>query len=316
MGLSNNERFEKIVYSITNIIEKAEGLTSKFDKLKNLTQELWPAFLGRESNGLFWIIGGGFSSSNLTEANLLSVAFKQQMIREDREDVFLRPKKEGESYSDSSGCRKTLDRMLDIGYLASNQEVSNIIEINQWIENLAYALCRYDDDFSESLLALNKIIRKMQGELFNIIRNDATYFRAWLLKNIISKCLNVWSDDIVSKWVRKDNIHHSLTLSDKHETQELQETFFYLQNKSYKEITTQEKLLILLALCRHRFHYKHQFENLKLLVEAHNSSSEDKIDESKLIEVFNWCKEQKVECDKTISSSVHRYCYLTDEEIN
>lgn len=329
MGLSNEERFSNIVYSISGIIRKSGNLIDnyKYSKIKSLIQELWPAFLGKKSNSSFWILGGGFDLSHFSEESLLRVAFEQNKYHD--YDLELEKDDDSGDYNDSRKSRETVDEMLSLTTLVNNSEESAIIEIYQWIENLTYALCRYDDEFSENLWELNKIIRQIQGELFEIIRSNHNYYKVWLLKNIIEKCVCVWDDDIVSKWVRRQNIHHDLRLMEEHSVEELQETYFFLQGKAKREISCETRLFILVALCGRRYHYDHQFKALEKLVNAHNGgidkidkettpknkSNSENIDLVKLREIFEWCKAQKAEYDQKMRKSYRQFCDLSGQEV-
>jgi hypothetical protein len=313
MGLSNNERFGKIAYSITNILTQAEKLKDdySYSKLKVLIDELWPAFLGKNSNRLFWITGGGFDCRSFSEGSLLCLAFKENAPNTEDDDE---PEEEGD-YCDTRKSRKITDEMLGIATLINDGERAAIVEINQWIENLTYALGRYHDDFMENLWPLNKIVRKIQGCLFDIIRGDKDFYRAWLLANIVDKCVNVWGDDIVSKWVRKQNVHHDLRLMSwsEHKLEDLQAVYFELQPFYTGQISTEKRLFILLCLCGRRFHYEHQFNGLKKLVEEHNESSGEKINLDKLQEIFYWCQEQKKTYDA--EQKYERYCELSGQKV-
>lgn len=315
MGLSNNERFEKIAYSITNILAQAENLKDDYlySKIKILIDDLWPNFLGKSVNRAFWITGGGFDSQSFSEGSLLCLAFKEQMPQ--KEDSLDNEDEEGE-YNDSFKAMKVVDSMLKITTLANNQELAAIIEIHKWIENLTYALCRYDDDFSKNLWPLNKIVRKIQGELFDIIRGNSDFYRAWLLANIVDKCVNVYDkNDFVAKWVRKQNIHHDLRLmgNQEHKLEELQEVYFDLQPKNTEEIGVKKRLFILLALCGRRYEYDHQFKELKEMAETYNQNSNPKISLDKLQEIFCWCKEQKKQYSD--NRTYETYCELSGQKV-
>lgn len=314
MGLSNNERFEKIAYSITNILAQAENLKDDYlySKIKILIDDLWPNFLGKSANRTFWITGGGFDSRSFSEGSLLCLAFKEQISQ--KEDYSDNEDEEGE-YNDSFKAMKVVDNMLKITTLANNQELAAIIEIHQWIENLTYALCRYDDDFSKNLWPLNKIVRKIQGELFDIIRGNSDFYRAWLLANIVDKCVNVYDkNDFVAKWVRKQNIHHDLRLmgNQEHKLEELQEVYFDLQPKNTEEIGVEKRLFILLVLCGRRYEYDHQFKELKEMAETYNQDSNQKISLDKLQEIFYWCKEQKKQYSD--NQTYETYCELSGQK--
>jgi hypothetical protein len=72
MGLSNEERYEKMVHSVCHITELAADLTE--EKLKKLSERLWYELLKQESDGLFWIMGSDLSNDHL-KGGLLGVAF-------------------------------------------------------------------------------------------------------------------------------------------------------------------------------------------------------------------------------------------------
>jgi len=316
MGLSNNERFEKIAYSITNIVSQTRNLKDDYtySRLKNLVEELWPAFLGKSSNSLFWITGGGFDVSHFSENSLLCLAFKENQPREDEDSIYGQDE-DGVKYNDSIESRKTVGKMLKLETLINDRELASVVEIHQWAENLSYALCRYDDSFSKNLWPLNKIVRKIQGELFDIIRGDSNFYRAWLLTNIVKKCVNLWDDDVVSKWIRHQNVQHNLRLmnSREHKLEDLQAVYFDLQPHYVRDVPIEKRMFILLALCGRRYHYDHEFKQLKKWVEQHNEKSDEKINLDKLQEIFYWCQEQKKIYDE--EEKYETYCELSGQKV-
>lgn len=86
-----------------------------------------------------------------------------------------------------------------------------------------------------------------------------------------------------------------------------------LQPHYLKDIAVEKRLFILLALCGRRYHYEHEFEQLKKWVEQHNESSKDKINLDKLQEIFYWCQEQKKIYDG--EEKYETYCELSGQKI-
>lgn len=316
MGLSNQERFAKIAYSISGIKNQSTKLKNdyRYARLRNLCDQLWVSFLGARKNCGFWIFGGGFDCSYFEGDSLLGLAMKEHVVRDEE----MPPIKEGKdvSYKDSLECMETIDNMLRITTLSDDSEISAIIEINQWIENSVYALNRYEDEFSKELREFNKVICDIQGELFEIFSSNSDFYKVWLLKNIINKCVNIYSrEDFVAKWVRAQNMHHDFRMSSKHDLAELQEVWFNLQPKKSLDISAETRLLILMAIAGRSYHYDHKFKELSKMIEAHNEISDDKISIKKAKEVFEWCKEQKKKGDESFSNNYKNFCFLSEQEV-
>lgn len=302
MGLSDSERFEKIVYSISGIKQNSRKLSPKYSELKSLCDNLWFNLLKGESNDSLWLTGGQFDQYFFDKTSLLAIAFGENAIEAIQD----------EQEEDSENVR--LSNFISLSYIINDCELGSIINIHQWVDNLTYALCRHQDEFLKTFSDLNKNVRDIQGELFEIISKNSSFYKTWLIKNIINKCLDLWSDDVVTTWFKSQYIYHLLRLRGDHDLKELQDTYFYLQNKTRKDIKIETRLLILLVLCGRKYHFEYKFENLLELVESHNGKSNDKICVKNLTEAFKCCKDQ--DNLRESRGSYTSWCHLSQQKID
>lgn len=302
MGLSDTERAEKISWSIRAIVEISDNLKSRdYPKLKQFCEKLWPAFLGQSGNSSFWIFGGSWDSNHVGKFGLLETAFKDQSNQLKKDDWGQPEKEEGE-YKDSLKCMEAISDWLKIeNFYAEKRE---IIKIWEWIENLVYALRRYNDEFLSGLENLNNLVSNIQGELFDIVQKDCCFYKAWLLKNIVDKAVNIWSEeDIVSKWFHRQNLHHYVTSTDI-ELEELQKIFFSIQPQKQPDIPEEKRIILLLRLMGRRYEYDHHFKELVKLING-------KFSVKNIEREFKKCKKLKVQYDKKPNKYGEIYCHLS-----
>ena len=190
--------------------------------------------------------------------------------------------------------------------LINNETKSAVIYTHHACANLAYAIHRYDDEFSKSLNKLNITLRNMQGELFNIMSGDEDFLRAYLIHNIADKCVPYEKEDIVSLWVVLQNVHHDLRLHDGMTKEILFHTWRKLQFR--KNVPAQERMKTLLNLISRRNHYEHHHKNLIKLAEDYNKTATDKID----IKVLKAYFKTSVDERKTDKDPCRYLCSLTN----
>lgn len=322
MGLSNEERFSKVVWSIHHILDAVGNIHEKYSygKLKNLCENIWPTFLGKQSNSSFWLFGGDMDNRYMSGKSLISIAFEKHSfdIKPNREEELERREEEKNiPFHERFSSKESVNDKLTMQSLINDEELANVLRINDYVENAIYALQRYDDEFSEQFEEFNVLIRKIQGELFEIFQKDQSFYKVWLLHNIIDKCVNVYDNDLIAKWIVKENIHHDLRMMKEQDIAEMEQTYFAIQPiPCYNKIPIEERLFIIVDLCGRRFHYEHQHKKLIQLVEEHNKvNKKEKINLKKLQKILDWCKREKVLYDKASQQNYRPYCHLSNQEV-
>lgn len=297
MGLSDEERYVKILYSVKAITETP---LSGHDKIKKLISQLWEAFLPTDSNSGLWLFGGEWDNNHFDQQSLLMIAFDkwQDFYKEKDEEFKLRTN-------------------YDFGWLCSDYEVSKIVEISRWLENIFYAVDRYDDKFSKQYADLAKICRKIQIEIFLVVHGNPEFYKTWMLYHIIDKCRDDYGDDFVSQISHQQYWHHDLKLRGhriSHSGEELQAAFLYTQPLSRHKIPIQIRLSLLLALMAGSYHYKHNHRDLIRAIEIHNEKGDDLVNLDEIKKLLEWCQAQK-----EVEAGFYRYvsyCELTGQRLN
>jgi hypothetical protein len=303
MGLSNEERYSKILWTVKNIEDKLAELKKDYsnDKLKSFSGKLWPALLNNDSNGGFWLFGGGFSKTEF-EGGFLCEALSVHKPAE--KDPFFSSEK---NYIESN-----LHLPSIIGDYNSTE--STLVEIYQWIENFYYAANRYKDEFSEAMPELKNLIANLKGELFNTISRDPIYLRGYLLYQIFSKCIEIYDKECpLTKLIDENYLFHNFKLQDKvyHKTENLLNTWREIQFKYTRDIPLDERIYIVLALMGRKIGDDYRQKEIKKQILPF-------VDEVKLNEVFDYCKTQK-ELEKQLSKESldrhieRKFCQLTDK---
>lgn len=303
MGLSNEERYSKILWTVKNIEDKLAELKKDYgnDKLKSFSGKLWPALLNNDSNGGFWLFGGGFSKTEF-EGGFLCEALSVHKPAE--KDPFFSSEK---NYIESN-----LHLPSIIGDYNSTE--STLVEIYQWIENFYYAANRYKDEFSEVMPELKNLIANLKGELFNIISRDSIYLRGYLLYQILSKCIEIYDEECpLTKLINENYLFHNFKLQDEiyHKTENLLNTWREIQFKYTRDIPLDERIYIVLALMGRKIGGLYEQNKIRKQIISF-------VDETKLNEVFDYCQAQK-ELEQQLSKESldrhieNKFCQLTDK---
>jgi hypothetical protein len=309
MGLSNEERYNKIIYSINNIVELSDSLSQDTAKLKKLAGSLWYAFLKKDSNGAFWIFGSELSNDYMPAGSLVGAAFEAHKPHKEAFEA----DSEEDTYYDHY---KVLKHFVDIEQLL-DKEKRAVLLIHLHTQNIAYALCRYKDEFMDRFEDLNFLIRTMQGECFNLMKEDNDYVHAWMLHNLCDKVYTMKEDDIVNQWWTNDCNSHDIRIH--HD--KFDEVFNLFKKYQFRTLTVQDRIDITLVLMGAKYgEFEHQHKKFVETVNAYNekhvSRGEDSVplvNVQAIEDAFKAGKEAKA---KKLDEPYERECSFTHNYVN
>lgn len=306
MGLSNQERYSKILWTVKNIEDLLNNLRPEYgnEKLKSFCGKLWPALLNKESNSCFWVIGGGFDAASFGDGGFLFEALdvhRQELKKE--EDIF----KCGENHIENNLILRSM-----IGDWQGTE--ATVVEIYQWIENFYYAVNRYQDDFSDSAINIKNIVANLKGEIFSIISRNNKYFRGYLLCQIFNKVIDVYDDSCpLTRMINTEHLFHDFKLQEEpfQKTEDLFEAWQEIQFVYTREMTISKRILLFLCcLGRRAGEPCKQSRIKKYLIGV--------VEEGNLQEVLDWCGEQykmykQIEQERLDQHREHSFCSLTSK---
>jgi hypothetical protein len=309
MGLSDGERFSGVAQSVATLVGLCQQIPERdqygYGRLRELSEELWPAFLGGQGNGMYWIFGSSLLNPYVGDTGLVS-AILQDLAPSDNG----RPEtKRGDNYV------LDVEDMLSMDYLANDEKVGRILRIFAATEAMVYYLRRYDDKFLDALAPLNKVLARMEGECYTLMRTDQDILRAWMVYHLVQKILSgAWAEDTpVVDWWQKFNIHHDVRLrgSWELETEKLLTVFKRFQ---FRKVSVHNRVILTLFLAGRRFHYEHQQEaTIKYWTEYNqNAAAEDQVDIEKLVGALKLCSAEYTEYkEHEADRGSSRFCNLT-----
>jgi hypothetical protein len=318
MGLSNEERYNKMAWGIDNIVEQAEKLGEN-DKLRLMADKLWFAFLGDCSNSAFWMCGGDLSNDHIENCTLMAAAFECQQPKRQGSATLedLENERKGEDpywdfYRHATRHSLDMESLLKKDYEHKVEAATLLIYLN--IEMVTYALCRYNDDFKDGYKNVNILVRQMQGECFRRIRKNQAYAYVWTLHNLVNKILTWNGDDFVNKWWQKQCHHHDIKLK----YGEYEKVFKLYKKYQFREMTVLERFEVTLDLLGNKYgEYKHEHDDLLKMVKEYNDALPDDaemIDVAKLEERLTKLRADfKEEKKKQV---YQRTCAFTDNYVD
>ena len=301
MGLSNEERYGKLIWSIKKIKSLINMLGNgyTYQELKTYEDKLWPAMFNSESNSGYWVFGGGFDQTYFKGGFLFEIF--QEHTHELKHPTPTEDEPEDVSMTD------IINRNIQASGVLPHEE-SVIVQIYEWIENFYYAVNRYQDEFSDNYKDVKSLVSNIKGELFDIMSCNSIYLRAYLQSNILKKVICPYTDDPVKKFLVDKWLYHDLKLTPELKTQVLWEMWKDLQFKKKSEISLEDRFLTIITCMDRRLGSKSYMrkdivERLKEFVDPEKlNSALDKCEESHKI------AKQKEE-DRAKNS--HDWCSLT-----
>jgi hypothetical protein len=282
MGLSDEERYAKIVHSVARMTAHGEKLNPKTDiretkKLKELVGQAWYCFLGGESDGAFWLLGSDLASDHLNAQSLAAVAFNCHVKHGDSKTW---DELEAEGLAKQPDERAKYLKYLEIARDFTSMErlhegfKGDVLMIYLETQCIAYAMCRYHDDFMKRLKDLNFLIRGIQGECFKLMRDDKEYAQAWMVHNLCDNILTYDDTDVVNQWWQKRCNHHDIKV---HWSQ-FDEIYTAYKKYQWKDLTVQERLDLTLMLIGNKYgEFEHQHKQFLEMVKAYNADKKNKV---------------------------------------
>jgi len=272
MGLSNEERISKLYWSIHRLTAVAAEMPEgdKFTytgtgvaRIKALADQLWHAFLGNQSNPVFWMLGGDADSPVKGPEGAWSAAIVGlcDSHRDDPSRVNLDdlgrddPFNPFDSFLDARGL---------IGQAEGGDALKAVFDIYGWAEAIVYALRRYNDKLSASLQGLSKIVSDLLGACYGVFVHNEVYGRAYVLNRLLEALYGGRyareGTDPVRDWFLKDGLHHRLTRPMRDNT--LAEVIEWDKWRLTHKMTPENRLILALRISGRRFHYDHEFKDL------------------------------------------------------
>jgi len=269
MGLSNEERFERIAWGIMRMSRLGRQL-SKLDAydqhgdiehLVGLIDNLWPAFLNSKSNGTYWIIGGD-SDNQITSTDSLwasAVTYHcEEACREDPWEAGELPFNPLRGFLDIEGLLNNLghDSCLRLVFL-----------IQRETENLVYALRRYDDEFLTSLSDLSNLVSRVQGTCFAIFGNSSEISVAYLANEIFTL---MYRNEVFKEIALQQHWHHNLSRIMEVSVEDVMKWHKRIYTK---RLSTASLIVMALQIMGRNYHYDHQLQELCDYLDKHDVST-------------------------------------------
>lgn len=303
MSLSDKERLEKIYFSIWRITrpERIQVIHAQFPELAEQLNKLWPAFLRRKGNRLYWILGSGTDREVQSVPSLFTLALcgnRDRGTPDWSESLFEDRKKEILKEPDPVKRQEAL-AALDLTEYQCNfhptytsilqrnaPALAAVYEVFEECEHILYAANRYQDEFSTEYSELTDEVARILGSCFDLFTTQTEFRAAWYIYQISNRIVytRVNSDATIVKFWRQTCLHHDVGLGI-HSVEKLHEYWVEIQQK--QKLTTQEAVLATFWLLGRRFHYQHQFDNLVRLLKQHNRAfPKDRVNLDKVRQAF------------------------------
>ncbi len=282
MGLSSEERRSGIFNAIRGIVDRARNLSNdpgyENVRIKKLAEQLWPAFLGNQCNGIHWLIGSSAGNSvkgeNYTPWDTSIAAHIEGVIAQTEVDE-----------CGVTHCFDPLLTFLNIPGLLKNSH-RRVMEIFICTEDLAYYLRRYTDGFLKSYKQLSDLCARIQGECFSVFADNQEFAYAYLGTQICDVVYHsfyfVDGMDTVTQFLIDSNLHHDIGCSIRDcevplkRLTEMHTELRRIKHSSRCSYKNQvRRLLIALELAGRHFHYGHQHVALTDLLKKAEWPKED-----------------------------------------
>lgn len=289
MGLSNWERNQKIIWAVSNITKLGKQINEKeypfenYIELKTQCDKLWYEMWGKGGNGLFWLFGADEEVKSDGES-IWSMALYDKIKLCNIEE-----KKKEKEFEKS-----ILDEFFSIPHILSTISARDgkVYEIYLWIQQIQYAVNRYQDELSEAYVGVMKICSKIYGLCF-VIFNETTEFALAYILNKISILLytnynqykpETW--DEVTKFLISNHAHHDIRNPFKYGSYDKLREAKNLWKSLYEDNSLQNRMYCYLVISGNEF--SHHWKKVLEIV------SSNKWDEKKFVEL----KEQNIKNKK------------------
>lgn len=268
MGLSNEERISQMIWACHHITEEAKGVKrhkpdmgigEDIESLMSLIDQIWPAMIGMNSNGLHWILGSS-ATSQVKSGSLWGEAISHHCSEE-------RSKYDIWSRHEATSKFDPLNSCLSIeGLLRASRFNGELFEftykVYAYTESLTYALRRYRDEFFEDYRPLSDLVSKIQGACFTLFAKHQEFARAYMANEIFKK---LFANTFFKELALSNHWQHDLSLIMNDydvKFEQVSDWHLALHQEGIK-LKDQDFILIGLEIMGRRYHYDHQFENIK-----------------------------------------------------
>lgn len=321
MGLSDQERTGKILHCVREIIEKAEKLENislsyscenKIKRLIAFCNNLWPTLLGGENNSVHWLIGSS-SHNTVTRSNedLWSVAVYSSVpyvengqIINTNDDFF----SDIEIFNPIKGTLTIPNLLAD----SDKKDLACVCEIYELIENIIYALRRYNDDYLKNRKEFSDLIANMQGTCFSILYENKYFTDCYIVHQI---CKILYADhcrlkeekaykDVVDEWLHAQHMHHDIirVIGRSGETTEwLTKQHLILLGSEGIELK-RNRVFVALRMAGRRYYYDHQHKQMLEIFRKDKELVRKPFLAAVAVEL-SACKKAKVEDDEASSKN-------------
>lgn len=264
MGLSDEERLNKMVWAVNSLTLNGRKLRSMRgedvpyhsretrDALVELLDQVWHAYLGGDSNGIFWLLGGDFNNPVRGPGAPWSTAIIAQC-----EAARPSPHSDWESRR-SERPFDPFDGYLDVPGLLSGAFQKTVYDTYAWTEQLSYALRRYPDEIQRRYSKLNKLISDIQGCCFDLFRRDTSYGKAYVGNRLVEALYKV---EGVAEVFAQLHFHHDFGRGLK-EDATLGDILAWDKWRLTHKKTPQNAFTLALRIAGRHFHYEHKLRKL------------------------------------------------------
>lgn len=307
MGLSNEERIQKIYYAVRKLVALCRSLgesteeyyegTNPYKKLQTLGEDLWPSLFQDNGNGLFWLLGPSDEVSHEI-SNPWSIAMYNRIRFAGKETLEEKLERNGKEY-----VFDPFDGFLDLeGLLETDNRT--VYQIYCWIQQYQYAANRYQDELTQKFSKTSRIVSQMMGEIFEVFETKSDSFSsAYLLQEICKKLYgNVTYReekdlDIVTAFLIKHCVHHDIPHWYKRDARRVERLKAALRWVE-KNHTLRDRLHLAIDLGGKSFaQYEHKQKELRKICKDVNLSYEKRVKP-----ILSRHKKEKVENDRASAS--------------
>lgn len=195
--LSEYERYAKICLCVSRMINLARAnngiLQREYPNLCHYVEDLWPAVLNGERRNELWPAGGQLNVCTFRNASPVTVALREAATV-------------GTTESETETSFDRCIAAVRIPTLLIDKPLQRtLVDMENAVEELAYAIRRYDDAFLERYEHLNSVTSRIQGELVTCLSDTPYILQAYLVHHLCEKALGMVEHDndfIVESWVR------------------------------------------------------------------------------------------------------------------
>jgi hypothetical protein len=317
MGLSNEERQTKLYWSIHHLVDESRNLPTtgyeheQYDRLRDLCDQMWFAFLGRATNGGHWFAGSSATNQIGGPDSPWAVALLNH---------FSHDRSQGKSWRDKHRDRlqKEYDEQYekdpDLADLPDDDHINRALGIDRMLgcvsddgpaykavyliyagtEGILYALRRYDDAFLARYPVLNKLVSDIQGECFGIFARHEAFARAYLLNQILD--LMYAHDNPVRALAVHQHWHHTIANPMRKADLKTLRKWHLAVTKNPVGVTPTDWVALALEMMGSSYEYEHQFKDVIRIAKKRGFP----LDEARLRPVFDACiKARKAEAAKS-----------------